>query len=319
MKWVILALVIVAAAGIAGYFFWRYRRNKQHRLISIVALTSEPVSIDPAILARIAGDVLDADLGDGSEGGKDGFVVGAGIIHTIMHDGRMYLVNSFPKPYVDDPEGASEAINDLRIRKSFAEHTSWFSIDAMGVDGTTPEDEIRDWYAKIGKMMAELLDERCLLIFLPDRSLAYPISDETEAALRSGNPVEGLQETLLLPIVPISGDDPEMVAAVKKAKETWPQFVKAFEAEAGENFSVKAPVTYGDNTEFIWISVTSFEGDKIYGKLGNDPGDLGPLKLGSNVSVSLDDLYDWIYIDPNGDMKGGHTINVVTSAAKKKR
>lgn len=319
MEWFLLALGMIAVAGVVGFFIWRHRRKKRPRLISIVALTSEPVTIDPAILARIAGDVLDADLGDGSEGGKDGFVVGAEIIHTIMHNDRMYLVNSFPKPYVEDPEEASEAINDLRIRKSFAEHTSWFSIDAMGVDGSTSEHEVRDWYAKIGKMMAELLDERCLLIFLPDRSLAYPITDETDAALRSDNPVEELQKTLLLPIVPISGDDPAMVAAVKKAKETWPQFVEAFEAEAGENFSVKAPVTYGDNTEFIWISVTSFEGDKIYGKLGNDPSDLGPLKLGSNVSVSLDDLNDWIYIDPNGDMKGGHTINVVANAAKKNR
>ena len=52
-----------------------------------------------------------------------------------------------------------------------------------------------------------------------------------------------------------------MVAAVAECRRRWPEFVAAFEARSGENFLVKAPVAHGDNTEFIWLSVTALEND----------------------------------------------------------
>jgi uncharacterized protein YegJ (DUF2314 family) len=110
-----------------------------------------------------------------------------------------------------------------------------------------------------------------------------------------------------------------MLAAVAQARQEWPRFKDAFEARAGENFSVKAPVTHGDNTEFIWISVTAIEGERVYGELANDPGDLGPLKLGSKASVQVSDLNDWCYVDAEQNLAGGFTIAAVQNAAKKKR
>jgi uncharacterized protein YegJ (DUF2314 family) len=95
--------------------------------------------------------------------------------------------------------------------------------------------------------------------------------------------------------------------------------VAAFDERAGENFSVKAPVTYGDNTEFIWIEVTALEGDRIYGRLGNDPVDLGPLKFGSNVSVPLEDLNDWCYIDRRRNLVGAFTVAAVQEAARRRK
>ena len=76
-------------------------------------------------------------MGDGSSEGADGFVASAEIAHMIMHDGRLFVIHDFPKPYTEDPESASESISDLRIRSLFREHHAWFSCDAMGVDGTT--------------------------------------------------------------------------------------------------------------------------------------------------------------------------------------
>jgi len=106
---------------------------------------------------------------------------------------------------------------------------------------------------------------------------------------------------------------------VEKARASWARFVSAYEASAGENFSVKAPVTAADNTEFIWISVTAIEGDLIYGELANDPADLGKLKLGSKVSVPLADLNDWCYIDREGQLTGGFTIEAVHKASRRSR
>jgi len=317
MIWIVLG--VVAALAIGGFVFWRLRQRKKHRLISFVALLREPVTFDPAVLAKIAGKAWNADLGDGENEGADGFVACADIVNTIVHDGRMFLINSFSRPYVDDPEAAAEGITDLRIRSLFREHQAWFSCDALGVDGSTPEAEVQDWYRRLGRLFAEMLDDNCLLVYMPDTQLAYPINEDTEAALRSRNPVDALNDTLTAPIVEVSGDDPLMQKAVATANRRWPEFVSAFEAQAGENFSVKAPVTHSGNTEFIWITVTAIEGDTIYGELANDPGDLGPLKLGSKVTVPLADLNDWCYVNADGDLTGGFTIEAMQKASRRRK
>jgi uncharacterized protein YegJ (DUF2314 family) len=237
----------------------------------------------------------------------------------IMYRGQMHLINRFSRPYVDDHEKMAEGIPDMRLRSLFREHQAWFSCDALGVDHATSDEDIGDWYQRLGKLFAELLDENCLLILVPDTNRAYAINDDTEAALRSDDPLGALQNTLTAPIIEVSDEDPLMKAAVEKARAAWPGFVAAFEARAGENFSVKAPVTHADNTEFIWISVTSLEGERIYGELGNDPGNLGPLKLGSKVSVPVAELNDWCYIDREGNMAGGFTIEAMQKAAQRRQ
>jgi uncharacterized protein YegJ (DUF2314 family) len=318
MPWIVLGAFILIVGGAITFWLIR-RRQRRHRLISFVALLREPMTFDPAVLARVAGKAWNADLGDGENEGADGFVACTEIVSTIVHDGRMFLINSFARPYVDDPEKVAETIGDLRVRSLFAEHRAWFSCDALGVDHSTPEPEVRDWYRRLAKLFVELLDESCVALYLPDSDQVLPINEDTETALRSKDPIQALEETLSLPIVEVSGDDPLMVKAVEKARETWPKFVAAYEANAGENFSIKSPVSYEDKTEFIWISVTAIEGDNVYGELANDPGDLGPLKLGSKVSVPVSDLNDWCYIDADGKLKGGYTIEAVQKAAKRGR
>jgi uncharacterized protein YegJ (DUF2314 family) len=189
----------------------------------------------------------------------------------------------------------------------------------MGIDGTTSEEEVRDWYQRLGRLFVELLDENCLLIFLADRNLAFPINEDTEMALRSKDPVKALMDTLMVPIIEVGPDDPLMKHAEARARQDWPKFVAAYEAGAGENFSIKAPVTRSGNTEFIWISVTSIEGERVYGELGNDPVNLPPLKLGSKVSVLIADLNDWCFVDAKGNLNGGFTIEAVRQASLRRR
>lgn len=317
MWWGISIAVVLIAVG-AGFIFWRRRRDR-HRLISFVALTSEPVELDPTVLAKVAGRVWKADLGDGSSEGDDGFVTGVGPMTTLVHGERMYLINSIPTTYVEEVDKVADAIPDLRIRELFRQHHAWFSCDAMGVDGSTDDVTVKDWYRRLGRLFAELFDERALLIFLPDTGLAFPINEETEAALRSKDPIAALQETLTVPLIEVKDDDPLMIKAVKAARETWPKFVAAFEAGAGENFAIKAPVSRDGNTEFIWITVTTIEGDRVYGTLANDPNNLGKLKYGSKVSVQSGELNDWGYIDPKGTFVGGYTIEAVKRASRRKK
>jgi uncharacterized protein YegJ (DUF2314 family) len=309
----------IGVLGIGGWLYWRWRSRRRIRLIALVALLREPATFDPTVLAKTAGRAWNADLGDGTGEGKDGFVAGVGALNTIVHKGRMFLINCIALPYVDDPAAVSESIADQRIRQLFREHQAWFSCDAMGVDGTTPAEEIADRYRPLAKLFAELLDENCLLIYVPDTQRAYAINEETEQALLSADPLAALQDTLTVPVIEVAADDPLMQEAVAKARERLPEFIAAFEGSAGQDFSLKAPVSHSGNTEFIWLAVTAVEGEQAYGTLANDPADLGPLKLGSKVKVPLAELNDWCFVDPQGNLQGGFTIAAVQEAARRRQ
>jgi uncharacterized protein YegJ (DUF2314 family) len=315
MKWLAAG---VAVAGVCALLYWWIRRRRRNRLISFVALLREPLTLDPVVLAKVAGKAWNADLGDGTSEGADGFVVCSDAVNMIRHENRMFLINTFPSPYVDDPKAAAESIPDLRIRSLVLEHHAWFSCDALGVDGTTSQHEVLDWYQRLGRFFAEFLDENCLLIYAPDSSRFYPINDDTISALRSDDPLTALRDTMTLPIIEVGGDDPAMKQAVENARRNWPQFVAAYEAGVGKNFAVKVPITHGDNTEFIWISVTALEGDLVYGTLANEPGNLGSLKLGSKVSAAVAELNDWGYVDSRGELAGGFTIAAVAKASQRR-
>ena len=317
MPWIIGGITFAVLAAAAIVFLVRQRRRKKHRMLSIVALLSEPITIDPTVLAHMASKAWNADMGDGNSEGADGFVACAGIINMISHDGRMIMINNFAQPYVENVEEAAESISDLRLRSLFAQHKAWFSCDAMGVDPSTTDEDVRDWYQRLGKLFAELLNEQCLAIYLPDMRRAYPIIDETIDALRSDDVVTALQDALPAPMVGIADDDPSMVAAVQKARDEWPRFVAAFEARDGSEFAVKAPVTRGDATEYIWIAVTALEGERVYGTLANEPAHLGALKLGSKVAVPIAELNDWCYLDASEKPVGAFTVEVLQKAAKR--
>jgi uncharacterized protein YegJ (DUF2314 family) len=309
----------IGLLGVGGWLYWCWRRRRRIRLIALVALLREPATFDPTVLAKTAGKAWNADLGDGHDRGKDGFVAGIGAMNTIMYDDRMFLINCIPRPYMDDPAAAAEAIIDQRLRQPFHEHKAWFSCDAMGVDDTATDEEIADWYRRLAKLFVEFLDDNCLLIYVPDTQRAYAINDETEQALLSADPLAAFQDTLTVPVIEVSADDPLMQEAVAKARDRLPEFIAAFERSAGQDFSIKSPVSHSGNTEFIWLTVTALEGEQAYGTLANDPADLGPLKLGSKVKVPLADLNDWFFVDPQGNLQGGFTIAAVHEAARRRQ
>lgn len=315
---IIILLVVVAAAITIGVLAWR-RRKPKGRMVSIVGLLREPLNFSGEMLARAGARAWEADLGDGSTEGADGFVASVGPLTSIVHDGKMYVIHSFPTPYDSETEKTAEGIADLRIRALFKDHRAWFSCDAMGLDGASTEEEVRSAYRQSARLFSELIDENCLLIFLPEWNMCFPINGDTIDALAADNPVEALHDSQTVPVVAVSSDDPLMLEAVAKARETWPAFVEALDAGLGENFAVKAPVTAGGNTEFIWISVTGTEGGRIYGVLANQPADLAHLKQGSKVSVQVDQLNDWVYISPEGKTVGGHTIEALNKALARKR
>jgi uncharacterized protein YegJ (DUF2314 family) len=288
------------------------------RLISFVALLAEPVQLEAHTVARLASEAWKAELSVEEETGADGFVVGTPVTLFIRYRNRMFFVNMFDRPYVEDVDEIASQISDIRLSGLFAKHKAWISCDATGVTPETPDSEIREAYRLCGWLMSKLVDSNTLALLIPDQERIYPSGEKLEELLKSDDPFAAVTEENYAPVVAVDGEDPRMQAAVEEARRRWPEFVTAFESRGPGQCSVKCPISGGGNTEFIWIEVTAIENETIYGTLANDPMDLGALKLGSRVKATAGEINDWIFFDETDSMHGGFTIKVVEDISKER-
>ena len=114
------------------------------------------------------------------------------------------------------------------------------------------------------------------------------------------------------------GDDPELNAAIDEAQRRLPEFRRALDQDARRLIPalngalVKArfenPVTGA--LEHMWLEDVGFEGDRIVGTLASEPDNIPELSNGQWVSVSPEDISDWVY--RQGDRTvGGFTVRVM--------
>ena len=301
--------------GIFGRIKSLFSRKKDEPIHALVFLRNEPRILDSETLERVVERALGVDFSSKDEEDTDAcFVAGFPPILMVKLPDAMVLVNCVPAPYVPNPEKLANQIKELRMRKAVAEHKAWMSVDWMG--DKDPE-SLKSGYRTIGKIAAELVDDDCVALYSTSSNQLIPIDDEVIEGLRSEDPLAMFDEIIQPPVVNISGDDPRMKRAVEEAKERWPEFIAAYEAGNGDNFSIKAPVSDGRNTEFIWIEVKEIDGENIAGDLANDPVDLQFMKLGSRVRTTLSELNDWAYIK-DGDLIGGFTVKVLQDACARR-
>jgi uncharacterized protein YegJ (DUF2314 family) len=284
------------------------REREEKPLIALVLFLAEPRDLDADFIARRATYALGERVSAGEPDGTDHFVAGEEPSFVLKYRDYFFLINSFSRPYMDDPETSSSAIGELRLRKAVREHTAWLSVDLLG---EVRRAELPKIYRVIGKLVAALADEECLAVFAPATGQLNLYDAESAQILRGDKPLELFDVANHPPVVPVSGDDPRLKAAVSKARKRWQEFVSAFEERRSEqNFSVKARIGDDEVAEFMWLSVTGLENGWVYGRLDNDPIELTSIRCGDRVRIHIDDLNDWLYTD--GDqVRGGFTIEVL--------
>jgi uncharacterized protein YegJ (DUF2314 family) len=105
-----------------------------------------------------------------------------------------------------------------------------------------------------------------------------------------------------------SDDDPAMIRARKKARETFAEFLALAEKprETTRNFAVKVGVREGRQTEFFWIAPFARKGEGFSGNLNNTPRLVKRVKSGEEISFARNEIIDWMYIE-DGQMKGNFT------------
>jgi uncharacterized protein YegJ (DUF2314 family) len=113
------------------------------------------------------------------------------------------------------------------------------------------------------------------------------------------------------PIIDIANGDPEMAAAIAKARATLPAFWASYEApkvsETGFSLKVRFP-TRGTNAEHIWMAEVKRLPDGRYSaRFANQPRDLPGKRAGDQVEFAQADISDWMFMR-NGKIVGGETI-----------
>ena len=110
----------------------------------------------------------------------------------------------------------------------------------------------------------------------------------------------------------VEDDDPEMLSAIAKARETLPQFWQAFEQRVpGELvFSLKVKITDKKGAEHFWLTEIERRDGQIFGTINNDPNIVSSVKLGDRIPIPEADISDWLYMRDH-KMVGNFTLRVL--------
>ena len=107
----------------------------------------------------------------------------------------------------------------------------------------------------------------------------------------------------------VGDDDPEMVAAIAKARRTLPHFWQTFELrDRGEtNFSLKIRITDKTRIEHFWLTDIERHDGKVMGTINHAPKIVASVKLGERLEIPEAKIQDWSYMR-GGKMIGNETI-----------
>lgn len=113
-------------------------------------------------------------------------------------------------------------------------------------------------------------------------------------------------------IVLVGTTDPDMVAAIKQARASLPDFLKvaANPPPGTEGYKLKVMVIDGTKTEHFWVSPFKALPDGFAGVLANDPVVVKNVKGGQVVRFGESLVSDWGYIK-NGRQVGSFTVCVL--------
>jgi uncharacterized protein YegJ (DUF2314 family) len=112
--------------------------------------------------------------------------------------------------------------------------------------------------------------------------------------------------------VNVAPDDPDMVAAIARARETLPQFWQAYETRPrGESdFCLKVKITDQRGAEHFWVVDLERRDGKTLGTINNDPSIVASVKAGDRIEIPEADITDWLFMRA-GKMVGNHTVRAL--------
>jgi uncharacterized protein YegJ (DUF2314 family) len=122
------------------------------------------------------------------------------------------------------------------------------------------------------------------------------------------------------PVIDVNSGNPEMNAAIAKARATLPAFWASYDApkpsETGHSLKARFPKR-GSGNEHIWMADVKKIGDGRYsGRFANVPRDLPGKKAGDMAEFKEADISDWMFMR-NDKIVGGETIKPLLKSMPK--
>lgn len=122
----------------------------------------------------------------------------------------------------------------------------------------------------------------------------------------------------------ISNSDKEFQGAYRLASETIDDFIKMLQKDEKSIYSVKLRFRDPDLSEklgedrflYIWLTNVYYHEDKniLSGEFFELPQEMQKWhKVGQRLGFDKEDVFDWMIIDSNGQLRGGYTLRVSRS------
>lgn len=206
------------------------------------------------------------------------------------------------------------------LRDALLNHTAWVSIDVMGVNSASVSRQDRAViYGVLGRIAAELVDDRCMLLYLPAEERVAEPGPEAERRLREGKIAELFGDHELHAQMFLTTKEDEAInAAIKEAQTRLPEFCAAFErlgAACEGLFKARFRIGGEDSgsNEYIWCKAESLAAAGFTGVVLNHAVDPNVPGKDTIVTVKLDDIVDWMYIDESKKAHGMFVERVLMS------
>jgi len=139
-------------------------------------------------------------------------------------------------------------------------------------------------------------------------------------AMVMGVPTTGARAEDHSPVIDVPSADPEMAAAIARARATLPTFWASYEApkptETGHSLKVRF-ATSRTNGEHIWmLDVKRLPSGLYSGRFGNAPRDLRGKREGDLAEFREADITDWMFVR-NGKIVGCETMRPLFKSMSK--
>jgi uncharacterized protein YegJ (DUF2314 family) len=321
----LLTLAVLVGAGIVLWLGWNaYRRRKggsDRPFMSLVFLLKAPRRMSQEHVVACASRAFGVTFDVGNPQATE-FVVSAPAppaageprdvarLFVVKVEEGIFMVHDVAAPYFADVETIASTCLDMRLERAIRAHRAWIAVDLLS--SLAPETTRHDAYRAIGRLLAELAGEDCLVIACPEIERFNEYAADVPEKLRGPDPLALFEGPTNAPVIRVESEDPRMAAAIAEAKQRWPEFAEDFRRSAGQEspFLVKARFADGDIVEFMWVSVTRIESETVHGTLENAPHELTNVTEGQVVAVPLSAVIDWLYVK-DGEPAGGFTMKVL--------
>ncbi len=105
----------------------------------------------------------------------------------------------------------------------------------------------------------------------------------------------------------VNGDDPKLTQAIATARAGLPGFLEQVShPKPGQRFAIMGRFKSKEGNEYLWVKDPTYQSGKLTGLLDQVPIAV-PHHKGDTVTVTTEDVVDWLVRDEDGAMQGRFT------------